>query len=346
MSAGVQTAFIAGCGGMLGWGLADFFAKHTIGRIGDVASLVWGHLFGTGALVLGALVYLAIAGAPTGLPHTGASWLVLLTFGAGQAAVYLLVYKAFSKGPVSLLSPIFASYSGLAAVLSIVFFSEAVGLGTLGTLVLMFAGVMLVSLEGRFASASTEKRLPPGVTEALIGAGLAAVWTVGWHQVIGGKSWFSYTVTMYAVMTVVIVVFATARGVKLARPRGRLAFLLAGIGLAEVAAYLAIGIGFSETSHTSLVAVLSGAFALPTVLLARLFLRERMNATRLVGIGAVIVASMLLPVTYSLTSTTSPHAVGDGPRPVAAHALLWETHGRRFPSPSSLVRHMSPSTGQ
>jgi uncharacterized membrane protein len=292
---------------MLGWGLADFFAKQTIGRIGDVASLVWGHLFGTGALVLGALAYLAIAGPPTGLPHNGASWFVLLVFGAGQAAVYLLVYKAFSKGPVSLLSPIFASYSGLAAVLSIVFFSEAVGIGTLGTLVLMFAGVILVSLEGRFSSAPKEKRLPPGVTEALVGAGLAAVWTVGWHQVIGGKSWLSYTVTMYVAMTVVIVVFATARGVKLRWPRGRLALLLAGIGLAEVGAYVAIGIGFSQTSHTSLIAALSGAFALPTVLLARLFLREPMCRTRLVGIAAVIVASVLLPASYGLTRAPGGH---------------------------------------
>ena len=37
-------AGLAGLGGMMGWGLADFFAKKTIDEIGDVVSLVWAHV--------------------------------------------------------------------------------------------------------------------------------------------------------------------------------------------------------------------------------------------------------------------------------------------------------------
>jgi len=37
---------------MLGWGLADFFAKKTIDQIGDIVVLAWAHVFGTGVLVM------------------------------------------------------------------------------------------------------------------------------------------------------------------------------------------------------------------------------------------------------------------------------------------------------
>ena len=48
-------AVLAGLGGMLGWGFADFFAKKTVDKIGDIATLVWAHLFGTLVFALIAL---------------------------------------------------------------------------------------------------------------------------------------------------------------------------------------------------------------------------------------------------------------------------------------------------
>lgn len=281
----------------MGWGVADFLAKQTIDRIGAVASLIWAHLFGTLALCIGAFLYLAVAGDPTGLPHEASPWLALLMFGAGLATVYLLVYRAFAKGPVSLLSPIFASYSGIVAALSIVVFGEGVTRGAVGCLALMFAGVLLVSMEGSFSSQASIKSVPPGVVEALASATVAAVWAITWDKFIGGKSWLSYTAVMYGAMTLVIVVIASARRTELTRPRGRAAILLAGIGVAEIAAYIAIGIGFSETPHTSWVALLSGSFAVPTVLLARLFLGEELSRVQIAGIAAIVLAGVALPIT-------------------------------------------------
>jgi hypothetical protein len=52
MSNSLTAALVAGLGGMLGWGFADFFAKKTIDKIGDLPSLVWAHLFGTGFFVI------------------------------------------------------------------------------------------------------------------------------------------------------------------------------------------------------------------------------------------------------------------------------------------------------
>ncbi|MFN2571957.1 MAG: hydantoinase B/oxoprolinase family protein, partial [Gemmatimonadales bacterium] len=46
METTLLTAITAGLLGMLGWGCADFFAKKTIDKIGDLPTLFWGQLLG------------------------------------------------------------------------------------------------------------------------------------------------------------------------------------------------------------------------------------------------------------------------------------------------------------
>src|SRR5262245_7866014 len=121
----IFVAVLAGLGGMLGWGLADFFAKKTIDKVGDVVSLAWGHVFGTIALIITA-TYKWYESKPISLPSNLNSWFALLAFGVGQAVVYLLVYKGFGKGQVGILSPIFATFSGLTAILSIMILRERI----------------------------------------------------------------------------------------------------------------------------------------------------------------------------------------------------------------------------
>jgi drug/metabolite transporter (DMT)-like permease len=134
------------------------------------------------------------------------------------------------------------------------------------------------------------------MAEVLAAAMLAAVWTVSWGLFIDGRSWLAYSAVMYAGMTLVIVGVTVHRRVEFLSLDAGLVAPLAGIGVAEACAYLAIGLGFSETAHTSIVAVLSGAFAIPTVLLARLFLRERLSGRQVLGISAVLVGALLVPL--------------------------------------------------
>src|SRR5687767_5399383 len=119
-------ALLAGLAGMLGWGFADFFAKKTIDEIGDIVSLAWAHVFGTFALVLAALFQVTILHKQINIPNDLQTFSLLLFFGVLQAAIYLLVYKGFGKGQVAVLNPVFASFSGLTALMSILIFGEIV----------------------------------------------------------------------------------------------------------------------------------------------------------------------------------------------------------------------------
>ena len=278
---------------MLGWGLADFFAKKTIDQIGDVVVLAWAHVFGTGVLVSVAL-YQAAAGEAISIPHGFRVWFLLFSFGVAQAVIYLLVYRGFGKGQVGLLAPVFACFSGLTAVLSIAIFGEVIRGFVPFSLSLIFAGVLLISVD---PAALRARRLSfghiAGFWEISAATVMAAFWTLFWDRFVGGKDWLGYALWMYGFMTLAILLVAALRRVNLSLVRADLWKFLVLIGLCETGAYLAITLGYSTTRFTSVVAILSGAFSLPTIILARIFLREQITTLQTIG-GFVAVAGIML----------------------------------------------------
>ncbi len=289
-------AILAGLGGMLGWGLADLFAKKTIDEIGDVVSLAWGHIFGTIILALVA-VYQFGSGHSISIPHDTQTWFYLLLFGIVQATIYLLVYQGFGKGQVAILNPVFASFSGITALLSILIFGEIVSGFVLLGLITLFIGIILISadfqaLKARNYSFSHVK----GLREVVLATILAAFWTLLWDKFINGHDWISYALFMYLFMTVVILIVAKMRNINLVVTKKHTWKYLILIGVCETIAYLAISLGYSTTFHLSVVAILSGAFSLPTIILARTFLKEKTTQVQLSGSLVIILGIIILAV--------------------------------------------------
>jgi drug/metabolite transporter (DMT)-like permease len=290
-------ASLAGLGGMLGWGLADFFAKKTIDEIGDTASLAWGHIFGTLSLLLMLLFRWTTTGQSIALPADIKTWSLLIVFGIVQAAVYLFVYKGFGKGQLAVLNPIFASFAGITALLSIVYFGEPIGYVTIFGLLVLFSGIILISTD---LSALKARHFGfshiPGFREIATATLLAALWTLFWDRFVGGEDWLVYALMMYAFMTITILFVAIVQKVNLRIENRSVWKFLILIGLCETAAYLAISWGYSTTPLTSVVALLSGAFSLPTIILARLFLQEKITGLQTAGGIVIILGIMLLAV--------------------------------------------------
>jgi len=291
-------AVFAGMGGMLGWGLADFFAKKTIDQIGDTLTLAWAHVFGTLTLVLFALARDIGRNQSISFFQSSQVILLLIFFGVLQAVVYFFVYKGFGKGQIAILNPIFASFSGLVALISIFVFGENInGSLTIG-LILVFGGILLMNIDFKtLGSRRINFIAVPGFREVAFATVLATVWTLGWNAFIKSQDWILYTLFMYFFMTIAIVIIARIQKINLFAIKPRVWKFLILIGVCEVGAYLAISLGYSATSHTSIIALLSGAFSLPTIILARIFLKERTTRTQTIGsiaiIGGIILLSLL-----------------------------------------------------
>ena len=86
-------ATLAGLGGMVGWGLADFFAKRTIDQIGDLSTLFWSQ-------ALGVIPVLALFATRREIPtlHTfDPLWLAL--FGIVERVVVPPCVRRIRQGP-------------------------------------------------------------------------------------------------------------------------------------------------------------------------------------------------------------------------------------------------------
>lgn len=288
-------AVLAGLGGMLGWGLADFFAKKTIDQIGDTVTLAWAHVFGTIVLIMFALVRDIGRNQPMSFLQPLQVLVLLIFFGALQAAVYFFVYKGFGKGQVAVLSPVFASFSGLVALISIFIFREQISGPVAAGLILVFGGILLINIDLRALYVRKINFVAVlGFREVVIATLLATGWTLGWNTFLKSQDWVSYTLFMYFFMTVAIIIIARMQKINLFAIKPEAWKYLALIGICEVGAYLAISLGYSATPHTSIVALLSGAFSLPVIILARMFLREQTTRIQTVGSIAIIGGIMLL----------------------------------------------------
>lgn len=289
-------ALLAGLGGMLGWGGADFFAKKSIDKIGPIKSLVWAHIYGTLVLLTAYVVHAVVRPATSVVPSGISSWAGLAFFGALQMIVYWMAYRGFEKGRLAVLNPVFASYSGVVALLSILFFGEAARNIILIALAAIFIGSLLLSLD--FSQKGTKRiKFASGLPEVALAAALAACWTLGWDKFVNGRDPLSSALFMYAFMSLAAIILAWLMKVKFSGITDVDRNSLFMVGVCEAVAYLSVSWGFSRTDLTAIVAVVSGAFSVPTVVLAYVFLKERLNVMQVISVITIIAGIVVLSST-------------------------------------------------
>ncbi len=290
-------AFIAGLGGMWGWGFSEFATKKSVDKIGTISSLVWAHVFGT--IILLSLLFskLFITNIPVIFPMDWREWLGILFFGILEAIVFYFAYKGFEKGQVAILSPIFASFAGLVALLSVLVFGEVLHVGFVPALILIFGGAMLINLDLKSLKAKRIRiKGVAGLREIIIATLLATVWTLGWDKFTGDKDWMVYTTFMFVSMTITAFLIARLAKISLLEVKSDAWKFLWLIAVGDVVAYLAITSGYASTTYTSVVTILSGASSLPTIILARIFLKEKMATIQTIGSLIIIAGIILLSV--------------------------------------------------
>lgn len=287
-------AIIAGLGGMLGWGFSEFAVKKSVDSIGTISSLVWAHVFGTAILFFLLFSKIFIIHTSVIFPTEWDQWFGLIFFGTLQAAVYYFAYKGFEKGEVSILSPIFASFAGMVALLSVLVLGEVLNVFFVPALLIIFVGVICINLDLENLKAKRfHIKSVAGLKEIVIATVLATIWTLGWNTFTGDKDWVVYTTFMFVFMTISAFLIARSANINLLAVRSGVWKFLWLIAIGEVVAYLAITLGYASTTFTSIVAILSGASSLPTIVLARIFLKEKMTIIQTVS-GLTIIAGIVL----------------------------------------------------
>ncbi len=277
-----------------GWGVGDFLSRFVTREIGAFRSLFYFQFLGLGAIS----VYLFWTGEIAGLAAAGpAAWGWMALGCALNIFASFALFRSFEIGLLTLVSPIAASYGALTGALAFLS-GERLGGGKTVAVAVVLAGVVLASIgpteEG---AAHPWRRLPPGVAWALAGSATFGVlfWLLGFR--ITPEFGPILPVWMFRLVTpFVLALLAVPLRHKLDLPPTKLWGLLAIVGVFDTGAFLASTWGLARGDVT-VTTILTSMFSAVTVVLAGIFLREKVAPWQWAGVALLLVG---IPLTQAL----------------------------------------------
>jgi drug/metabolite transporter (DMT)-like permease len=286
-----------GLAAALGFGTADFLARYATRSVGTYRALLFMELVGMVAVSL----YVLPAGV---LQHTAAktswqpwAWGIVVSL-LGTVST-LALYRSYETGIISIVAPIAASFAAITVVLSFLSGERVSGLRAVGIVVTLL-GVILASyvpMGGKHnPEAGDRRRLEVGVGWALaaaVGFGVA-FWLLGFQ--VTPKLGSVVPVWLTRVTTpLVLVLAARPLGQSISLPRGPVWRLLIAMGLLDSLGYLAAAQGMLG-GQVGVVSVLISLFSVVTVVLAWIFLDEKLHRSQWLGIVLIFAGVTLVNV--------------------------------------------------
>ena len=303
------------------WGAGDFLARYVTHALGSYRTLFFIQFIGLvslGIYLLGTGELQQVAGANSWQPWLWAALAALLNIGSSFA-----LYRAFEVGSLTLVSPIAASYAAVTIALSLLsgevltpLHDGGIGLVLLG---IVIASTTFTPVRVSDASEShKEIEMPTRSSrtktiannllsvlrkDAMKGVGWAMVASLGY----GTTFWilgFHVTPTLGSIIPVwlirtltpcVLVVCAPLARQSLTLPRGSVWWFIVGVSVFDTIAYITYTLGLTQ-GQISLVTLLSSLYSAVTVLLAWIFLRERLLRSQWFGIGIIFVGIALVNI--------------------------------------------------
>jgi len=272
------------------YGVTDLIARFANRENGVARTLLWGQAL-LAVLLTGVA---AIAGKP--LPTAPVPWVALLGSGLMVLAGTACLYHGLKVGRVAVVAPLMACYGAVGAVLSLLT-GERLTLIAGAGLALTVIGAVLSAMPSP-KRCEGDKDRPSGWLPATGSALLygTAYWIQGKYAVpaFGAVNaiWIYY---VFATAVVALISLVRRHDVRLTGARDTA--LIAITAVLAAAGYLALAFGQASGSVAVATAISAAASAI-TVLLARIFIRERVALAGWIGVASVVagVATLHLSV--------------------------------------------------
>jgi len=275
-------SILLGIGGMVGWGIYDFLGSVFSKQIGSFKSLFWSQLAGLISIFLLALWLKA--------DMVISSTAILAAIAAIVYSVgYLFFFKGFEKGNV----PIIAATMNLWTVFTMFFAFVLMGQRLTATksigVLLIIAGTTLASIDwGRIRHQKPQLSL--GIKEAILGAFFFGIfWNIS--EIISEDiGWLSTTLLVKLGIVIFLLIFAFAKRQTLGRlnssAKAKAVILL--MGAIEVGAVSLVNYGLT-IGDAILITPIASALSIVTIMLAIVFLKDRVSKPQGLGIVMAIV---------------------------------------------------------
>jgi len=280
MSVIIQS-ILAGLGGMFGWGLYDFFGGLFSKRIGNFKTFFWSQLAGLVFVTLLIFAFAINLNIPTSIA------ILMPVASILYATAYLLFFKGFELGNVSVISATMNLWAVFTMLFAFIFLGQRLSTFQFLGVLMIIAGVIFVSLKWSDIEDQNIKLLS-GVKETILAALLFGIFW-NFSEIISEKiGWLSTTIFVKIGIVLFLLLFSLIikREVSIAKigPKTKMMILFAGVLEAAAVAFVNWGLTVGDAI---LVTPIASALSIVTIMMAVIFLKEKIN--KLQGIGMIIV---------------------------------------------------------
>lgn len=294
---------LTGLGAALSWGTLDVFSALAARRVGSL-------IVTTGIQLIGATLVIVLAVATrTAFPSDPGVIVGASLVGLAGAGAYLAYFTGLRIGPISVVSGMVAAYGGLTVVLAVVIRNESLTVIQAAGAALATVGVILTGVS--FTGSIRGTRLAsPGVAFAFVALILFATMSIGTDIVLDSAGWLEVLLvsrTANAILSTLILIIA------MTALRGPAAPLLIGSdgerhGMdRRILAYVGLGgtldvmglivfIYGLENAETWLVGLASSFGPAVTIVVAVLFLGERLDRIQWIGLAGILAGMIAIGI--------------------------------------------------
>ena len=290
---------ILGLTGAVCWGMADFAARFASRRVGAYRTLLYMQLFGFLALS----IYLKFSGGFSHVAPGWQPWAITVAAGLLNVVASLSLYHSFEIGVMSIVGPVSSSYPALTVALALASAERIHALRGIG-MATTLAGVILAAMS--FAPKANDAsdsngvgsgaRLSRGVGWAILAAvGFGFMfWFLGFHVIpLVGDAVSVWVMRLTALVSLSVFALPARQSIRL--PHGGVWWMLAAVGFMDTAAFVSNNAGL-HIGPVSVVSVLASLYGAVTVLLSWIFLRERLERSKWLGIVLIFIGIVCVSI--------------------------------------------------
>ncbi|MDB5082369.1 MAG: family transporter [Chloroflexi bacterium] len=284
-------SIVLGLSAALAWGLADFGARFATRQVGNIRAFLYMQLVGLVMISGWLLIY---------PPEIVWQWhivAVAVLICISNTFAGLALYRAFEIGLISIIAPVAASSGIIVLPLSILTGQKFLPWQIVGLLGLI-VGVILASTS--FSLSKKEPVLFEVQEKKFRGVGLAFLSATFFGFSFLGLSFITPSlggiVPVFGsrlIGPIITLAFGLVIGQNIKLPGWSALPLIAGIGVLDTLAFVCYMVGI-RSPEGGMVAVISTLFSAVTVLLASIFLREKLAANQWVGVGLILTGVVLV----------------------------------------------------
>jgi uncharacterized membrane protein len=264
------------------YGAADFLGGLATHRSNTMAVVIVSQAAGLALLMV---VLLFLPGSPPAARDLAWGAIAGLAGGGGVA----LLYRALAIGPMSIVAPLTAVCAALIPVAAGVALGERLTPVRIAGIALALAAIVLVGQgPGRGARMAVRR---DGLRSAVAAGVLIGLFLVALaHAAPASGLWPLIPARVTSVAMFAAIALATGRSIRMPAPVLKIAAGGGALDMLANALYLAA----VQRGPLSLMATLASLYPASTIVLARIFLGERLSVSQLGGIACAVVATVLL----------------------------------------------------